>query len=195
MLKKGTISKVREYYLEHYKDEHIFLNALREFFDRPDLDRGGGLEATPEEENLFMEWLFFNYKLKNGKTMLEDFYKNNPFNLSNQDLSIYKDLQENTYGFYQVKKVDVGEGMILKNLQTEREYYVNEFQGTLNIEKESIITGRIGKVGDHHELVGSDSLILPIHFSKEFLKSFRIKDQLTPKIIWEIIFKNRPHFA
>lgn len=182
MLKKGTISGVREYYLEH--DKTIFLDALREFFDRPDLDSGNELETTQEEENLFTEWLFFDYKLKNGKTMLKEFYDSNPFDLSKKDLSIYKDLQENIYGMFKVEKVEVGEGLLLKDLLTGKKYYVHEFSGSLGMKNGVIMFGRVGKVEDHYELVGCDATTISVNFGESFLKEFRkFKDKLTPKII------------
>jgi len=190
MLKKGTISKVREYYLDLYQD--IFLRALREFFDRPDLGQGGDLEATQEEENLFTEWLFYDFKMENGKTMLEDFYDTNPFSLSKKELSVYKDLKKNIYGLYKVLGVKAGEGLTLKNIQTGRKYFVHEFSGSLGINKGIIMSGRVGRVGHHYELVGSDGLIIPLSFSKKYLKMFQDDDnQITPKFIRGIVHKQK----
>jgi len=182
-MKKGTISTVRDYYLGR-DGEDIFLDALRKFYDRSDLDKGGQLKTTPQEECLFTEWIFFDYKLKNGKTMLEDFYDTNPFKLPVKELSIYKDLQENIYGLYEIKNIETCKGMTLKNIYTNKTYYVQEFSGTFNVDKGDILTGRVGKIIDHYELVGSDPLILPLKFGKGFLKFFRqTKDHLTPKAI------------
>jgi len=190
MLKKGTISKVREYYLE--KDDSIFLDALRKFFDQPDLDRGNQLETTPEQENLFTEWLFFDYKLKNGKTMLEDFYSVNPWNLSKEELSTYKDLQTNIYGMYEVEKVHIGQGMSLRNLQTRKRYYVQEFSGTLNIKEGAVLFGRVGKVADHYELVGCDATVISVNFGQNFLRELKkVKDHFTPKTTSSLYTKER----
>lgn len=188
MLKKGTISKVREYYLE--QDETIFLDAMREFFDRPDLRSGNEMETTQGEENLFIEWLFFDYKLKNGKTMLKDFYESNPFGLSKNDLSIYKNLQENIYGLYKIKKVDVGRGLYLENLRTMKKYFVHEFSGSLEAKSGDSVFGRIGKVEDHYELVGCDATVISANFGENFLNDFRkFEDTLTPKTIRGICAK------
>lgn len=180
MLKKGTIKNVVTYYLD--RDNDILLDALRQFFDRPKLGRGSKLEITHEEEGLFNEWLFFEYKLKTGKTILEDYYESNPQNLSKKDLSVYKDLQDNHYGMYRVERVIIAQGISLIDLQTNKKYYVRELSGSLGVEKGYIIFARVGKVGNHLELVGCNAATISVAINDQFLKEFnKSTDKLSPK--------------
>lgn len=181
-MKKGTISEVRDYYLE--KDKNILLDASKEFYGMPSGNKNTIFTTIQSVGNLFYEWLFYDYKLNNNKTMLEDFYKTNPFHLSSQELSVYKDLQDNEYGLYKVLQLKFGEGLSLENIISHKKYFVEEFSGTLGVNTGDLITGRIGKVDDHYELVGSDPFVLPFSFGELFLKLMKTtKEKFDPKFV------------
>ena len=156
MLPRGTISKIREYYLDHHKYKKEILRAMQEFFEYPDLGPEKKLEIGEYDEILLNEWLTFDFKFSDGQGMLEKYYNDNPHKLPLYKLSVYKHLQENYFGFYEVLEVNIGENMLLKNLKDDKEYRVKEVAGTMNLHKGDAIVCRVGNVGDHYELVGCD---------------------------------------
>lgn len=186
MLKKGTLTKIYEYYYTIPKYEKEILKALKEFFNRPNLGQDGSLEMNEKSEGLFNEWFLYDFVLNNGKTVLADFIEENPLKLSKEDLILYKDLlNTNEYGLYKVIRVDINQGLMLQNLQTEKEIYVQEKSLTVQVFSGDMFFGRTAKVGDHNELVCADSF----GFSDldETLKEL-LKRKITPKEVhdsWE----------
>jgi hypothetical protein len=189
-MEKGTIPKIFDYYFGKAQFKEEILRALREFFNKPDLKAGGKLETREEDEALFNEWFIFDFKLGNGKTPLEDFYEKNPYNLNMVRLQTYKDLQDNHFGFYKVKDIRLGEGLTLENLQTGKVYQVREFAATFGLKKEQVFSARVGRVGDHYELVGSNPSFGPVKFDKTLEDLFRKeKKELTPKTLRDSFLK------
>lgn len=188
----GAIEKVFNYYFSPRFDDEL-KQALRQFFNQKDLERigkAGGPKGRDEE--IFNEWFLFDFKLTNGRTPLENFYETNPYNLKMVRQQVYKDLQENDFGLYEVKEVRLGEGLTLENLQTGRIYQVREYAATFGLKRGQIFSARVGKVGDHYELVGSNSCFGPVKLNKTLKKSFQeMKEKLNPKILHHYLFKQQ----
>jgi len=187
MLPKGSIARIYEYYFTtpRYGDE--VLRAMREFFDRPDLDRGASLEMNDKSEGLFNEWFLYDFVLPTGETPLQNFVKENSLGLSAVEMELYKNiLKTNIYGLYEVKKIDVDEGLALKNLQTGKESYVREKSLTRQVQPGSVFFGRIGKVDDHYELIGADTFSIQAA-GDEIMSHFHgMKFKITPKFAHDI---------
>lgn len=184
-MEKGTISKIIDYYFGKAKFKEEILRALREFFNRPNLGPRERLEPWDEDDGeMFNEWFIFDFKLSNGKTPLENFYEKNPYNLNRTLLQVYKDLQDNHFGFYKVKEIRLGEGLTLKNLRTGKVYRVREFAATFSLKEEQVFSGRVGRVDDHYELVGANPSFGPVKLNPA-LENLLGKDkrELNPKIL------------
>ncbi|MCD6528463.1 hypothetical protein J7K44_02395 [bacterium] len=189
-MKKGTISKIFDYYFTKPQFKKEIIRALREFFNKPNFKPGDKLEISERDIEMFNEWFIFDFKLTNEKTPLEDFYERNPYNLKPASLKVYKTLQDNHFGFYKVKEVRLGKWLTLENLQTRRVYKVKEFTATFYLEKGEIFSGRVGKVIDHYELVGANASLFPIGANVELEEIFRKeKIKLNPKILRDIFLK------
>lgn len=187
MLPKGSIAKIYEYYFTTPRYREEVLRAMREFFDRPDLDRGGSLEMNDRSEGLFNEWFLYDFKLANRKTPLSDFIEENPLQDSKNDIALYRTiLKSNEYGLFEVLGVDIDKGLMLKNLQTGKETYVSERKLTSQVGIGSIFFGRIGMVDNHYELIGADTFSIQAT-GDEIKKYFHgMKFELTPKIAHDI---------
>ncbi len=195
MLPKGSISKVYEYYFTTPRYGDDIMRALREFFDRPDLDRGGYLETDEKSEGLFNEWFLYDFLLTNRKTALADFVAENRLELSVTGMALYQNLLEtNIYGLYEVTSIDIDVGLMLKNLQTAKEVYVQERKLTLQVKPGSVFFGRVARVGDHYELVGADTFSIDAldRTTKKSLRKMGFK--LTPKIAHDIWKRQFNHF-
>jgi hypothetical protein len=186
----GTISKILDYYYKKDKYKEELTNALRQFFDKPDLASGGELDYKENDMGFFNEWFMFDFRLKNGRTLLQDFCDKNPYNFSILRLQQCKDILDNDYGFFEVSRVDVGEGMKLKNLNTNMEYQVKEHTATFQLKTGDILVNRVAKVGDHFELLGTDgSPILADGTKSSIYKLLVGISNLNPKIIRDAFVK------
>lgn len=186
MLPKGSIAKVYEYYFTapQFKDE--VLRALREFFNRPDLDKGSFLETNKKSEGFFNEWFLYDFILSNGQTVLENFIATNPFKLKDKEMELYRKLLNNKYGIFEVIDLKLGKSITLKDLQTGKQWFVQEYKGTFSLKKGFLLFGRIGEVSDHYELIGADSFMLE-GVNEKVRKYFRNKKfKFTPKEVNEV---------
>ncbi len=175
-MQKDFISRLLSYYRNSPKFDDEISRALKEFFSE-------GLKDVFDEmlEPYFNEWLIFDFKLKNGMTLLEDYYDRNPHKLPMYQLQVCKNLQNNIYGMFEVKQVDVGEGMELLLLSTGEKYYVNEYLGTFDLKKGNVFFNRISKVGDYYEMVGANSFMFDIKLTPSFRKILKSSDEkMTP---------------
>jgi len=176
-MKKGSIANV----LNHYSKDPSFKPELRraiiEFYDLDEsFQLGDAIKTLPGDEQRFGEWLLFEFKLEDGETSLEDFIKNNPLQYSPSKLRFYKEIQENEYGIFEVLQTRLGVSLTLRNLQTGKKYQVKEYMGTFSLQKGNVISGRVGKVENHYELVGSDSLLLTEKIDRKTTESL-LKDK------------------
>ncbi len=179
-MEKGIITRLLNYYLGNPKFEKEILRALRRFFNRPELTFGEKFDIVEKDKGKFNEWLMFDFRLKNKKTLLQDFCQRNPYNLSPFKLQAYKDLQDNEYGVFEVLEVKIGEGLKLKNLRTEKEYWIREYSATFQIKEKGLLVVRIVRTGDHLELAGGDVYGLPKEM-KTFLGRLVVDPRLNSK--------------
>lgn len=189
-MRPNTIPRLLDYYFKNEEFAEEIRRARNYFF-------GGKknreeIEINEDIAGHFNEWLVYDFALENGKNLLRDFCDRNPCNLQEGDLKIYKDLQDNEYAMFEVLKVEKGKGLELLSLQSGREYFADEFMGTFQIAKGNIFPGRVGKVGNRWELVGTNSLLFNIKISKEMKEYlFSAKDKITPKTIYDIFLSKR----
>jgi len=182
-MEERIIQRLLEYYFETpaFRDE--MFKALRQFFNRPNLLPGDRLKMEDRDEEIFNDWLVYDFRLKNKKTLLEDFCQRNPCRLSDIELQAYYNLQQNEYGLFEILKDKSGKGLKVKNLKTGKKYEVKEFMGTFQAEVGELLIARVGKVGDHLEFVGADCYKLPVESKSFYLGKLGSKRKLNPKVV------------
>lgn len=180
-MKKGTTHKLFDHFFDNHTNEVI--PAMCEFFDNNDIASKRRLNFQNEyEEGLFMEWVAFDHRLQNGKTLIEDFIAKNPLKLNAKELTVYKDLQMNKYGMYEIVKVKRDKYIDLENLQSGKLYRVIEKRGTHGAKAKTTWFCRVGKVGGHWELVGSNPIGYPVYHTKRMKALLRQdKTPMSPK--------------
>ncbi|MFH1385575.1 MAG: SEC-C domain-containing protein [Patescibacteria group bacterium] len=184
-MQSGIIQHTFEYYTSspNFKDE--IERGLLYFFNLKSLQDLAGLNISSQEMAWFNDWFTFDFVFKNGKTSLENFYQINPYNFSSEKLQIYQDLQTNEFGLFEVLKVDQGKGLMLQSLQTARVYYVQEKSATYQLDPGDYFFSRVGRVENHFELVGADSIKWSgVNFDQS-IKNYllQLPDKLTPKTV------------
>ena len=185
-MEERIIQRLLEYYFETpaFRDE--MFKALRQFFNRPNLLPGDRLKMEDRDEEIFNDWLVYDFRLKNKKTLLEDFCQRNPCRLSDIELQAYYNLQQNEYGLFEILKDKSGKGLKVKNLKTGKKYEVKEFMGTFQAEVGELLIARVGKVGDHLEFVGADCYKLPVESKSFYLGKLGSKRKLNPKVVRDV---------
>ncbi len=183
-MEPNTIQKLLNYYYTRPEFKEEILRAIRKFFNKPKLSVGDTLELSDEsDEDAFNEWLVFDFHLKNKKTLLQDYYDTNPYNLPLYQMQIYQDLQRSIYSIFEVADIMLGYGMRLHDLRNDKEYIVQEVSGTYQTKKGALIFARVGKVGDRLELVGGNCKQLQGEAKGPQLGFFFHYRKLNPKII------------
>jgi len=189
MLPRGSIAKLYEYYFTAPQFKGEVICALRGFFNRPDLNKGSFLKTNEKSEGFFNEWFLYDFILNNGQTVLENFITTNPFKLKDKEMELYQKLLNNKYGIFEVIDLELSKSITLKDLQTGKQWLVQERKATFDLKKGYLFFGRIGEVGDHYELIGADSFTLQGVNEKvrRYLRNKKFK--LTPKEVNEIFNK------
>jgi hypothetical protein len=188
MLKKGTISRVRELYLNDIKYKKDITKAIVMFFkDSPYSKQGENLLfRSLQEEGLFNEWIFYDFKFSDGKGMLEKYYYENPENIPEYRRVIYKNLMENYYGLYEVLEIRLFSGLKLKRIEDSRIFDVYEMSLTTQINIGDVFFTRVANVGDRYELVGADTCLFQLSRLSENQRMLQLKEfsklkNLTPR--------------
>ncbi len=181
----NSIQKLLNHYSKpEFKNE--LLNAIKTFFNAPDLGPEKKLEATDREMDMFNEWFVFDFLLNNKRGLLQDFYEENPYNQKFEKLQIYKDLQENIFSTFEISKIDPEKGAYLKDLRSEKEYFVEKDLIIFKILEGDIIFTRIVKINNRYEMISNKetTLLFPPFAKKEVLKILPdTKEKLTPKTL------------
>ena len=174
MLPKGSIQKIIEYYTTRHEFDEDMERAILEFFELEDMEALGTLLMDEISMGLFNEWLVYDFKMPDGKTLIEDFAQKNPENLSQQTLSFYRNLiNTNHYAYFEVQKVLPEEGLVLEDIVTGKVYDVKEKSATRVLKEKTIFYGRVGKVNGNWELVGANTSYLPIQITERVKDLFR----------------------
>jgi len=202
-MKKGTIAKIHDYYdsRAEYEDELIrsfkqFFNIKKRNYDLDDLRRDATeMSQDTIAEGAFNEWVVFDFKMKNGKTFVQDFYETNPLELPAYRLEVYKNLNDSKFGAFEVERVDLGQGLGLRRLSDDKKIYVKECAATYDLEPGFIISGRIGKIDEHLKLVGSNPILCMNKAPYKNLIDFLCKKNLNNKLLRDFLIKETEKFG
>ena len=192
MIKKGTISKVREFYMNNHEYTNDIQRAFKIFFEQNESFKSGKLSPSIFEEGFFNEWLTYDFKFSNGKGMLEKYYYENPENIPEYRRKIYKDLIENYFGLFEVIEVFLFKGLKLRRVDDFKEFNVSEVSLTTQVNEGDLFFSRVGKVEDRYELVGCDSAAFRLSEIPEKERRLKIKElskfgKMTPIIALQIL--------
>jgi len=139
-------------------------------------------------QGLSGEWILFDYKPKNGKTLVEQYYFSNPDDLNKTELRELKQIIESqslhllqTYAGSQPPYV------FLQSVFTDKKFKVFDRAMSQSIGNlPGSFFGRIAKIGKIYYLVGSNPIIFPIRHTQRAIKIFA-KEKTPPPTLREII--------
>ncbi|MDO8657791.1 MAG: hypothetical protein Q7K55_03560 [Candidatus Levybacteria bacterium] len=125
-------------------------------------------------EELFLEWLIFDYKLSSGATFLIEYVLRNPDKLSEGTLNQFEQIVKTQfYSQFEILNIKKGEWVEVENLFTGKVYKVSEKKGSETLSEKGVIPGRIAKVEGKWYLVGANSIYFPITHTERAKKNMR----------------------
>ncbi len=125
-------------------------------------------------QGLSGEWLLFDYKLKNGKTLIEQYYFSDPDNLNKTELSELKQIIESqSLHLLQTYAGSQSPYVFLQSVFTGKKFKIYDRAMSQSIDSLQVsFFGRIAKVGKIYYLVGSNPIIFPIRYTQRSIKIF-----------------------
>jgi hypothetical protein len=137
-------------------------------------------ELKTEWEELFLEWLIFDYKQTGRMTFLTEYVLKNPDKLEKQVISQFEQIvKTHFYSMFEIQEIKKGEWFILEDIFSGKTYQVYEKKGTLIIKGKGAIPGRIAEVNGCWYLVGANPIHFPVAYTdkfKENVKKMKIKN-------------------
>lgn len=163
----------------HYATSHkdYLSNATIEFFgeDEPK----DFIPLNDMVDRLFLEWFIFDYKDENGSTFVKKYMEKNPNKLSNKVLDEIKQIFETgSYQMFQIEGVEAGNIVNFYGLEAGKVYKVKDYNFSKNLAGNNsggCIFARIAKINGTWNMVGADTLKLPIEFTKRMKKILKGK--------------------
>lgn len=172
---KVKFSKITNYAA---KDERIYRKAWEDFFQ--DADVYPQMEGFDDLVALFNEWFIFDFKLDSGTTPVIEYFLKNPDNLSQEAMAEFSQIVK-TQHFEMLELVDLkrGEWMKAYGMFGGKTYKIYEVSGSLTCPDYGTFWGRLAKIDNRWQLVGSNPLFLPT-ISTPRLKKVFLKDKKKP---------------
>gem|GEM_PF-1104048 len=131
-------------------------SALAEFLD------AAGIDSFEEQEesgspvplpSVFLDWYFFGRKNERGRTVAGEFADSGP-GLDPDEQEMLDASGAGRFSVFEAVEVRFDEGMKLKDIFRGDVLDVREKLATETMARWDMIGGRVGPVGDHHELLG-----------------------------------------
>jgi hypothetical protein len=187
-MEQGLVGRILKFHSEYFRAD--FANAPVEFFEE---------DIIPDEfytddqvEGLFAEWFIFDYKLTNGRLVLDNYIKENFDDLPEKEIIACKNLLDNEFGFFLVKKVDKGKGLTLESMMRNKIYEVQEKNGTKTVSGNEVMVTRVARVDDHWEIISSEGFVFgKFTFDKNIIKRWQNDKhhKFTPKEFYWQFYK------
>jgi hypothetical protein len=146
--------------------------AFDELFGKTDLSQ------LPISEELLSglsnEWLLFDYKPPKGKTLIEQYYFNDPDNLSPTELKqLQQIIETQSINLFQPYSKSKPPYVFLQSIFSNRRIKVYDRKLSLTIDQlQGSFLGRLAKVDKINYLVGSNPIVFPIHYTQRAIKLF-----------------------
>ena len=135
-------------------------------------------------QGLSGEWLLFDYKPKNGRTLIEQYYFSDPDNLRKTELSELKQIIETqSLHLFQTYAVSQLPYVFLQSVFTGKKFKVYDRALSQSIDSlQGSFFGRIAKVDKTYYLVGSNPVTFPIRHTQRSIKIFTKEKTPAPSL-------------
>jgi tetratricopeptide (TPR) repeat protein len=161
LLHKNLIERLDTYALQRgFKSdfETAFEFFLNRKFQIPD-DEKGMIEFQRA-----LDYFVHDYRLPDGKRVIEHFAAEQGKHLSAEERALIDDWQHSRLTAFEVLAVERGRGMRLRDLVSGEEFDVREKRGTQDLNRWEIVVSRLMRSGDHYEMGGATGLRFPARY-------------------------------
>ncbi|OPY58101.1 MAG: hypothetical protein A4E55_01184 [Pelotomaculum sp. PtaU1.Bin035] len=144
------------------------------------------------------EWFIFDYYISSGLTIIETFWEDYPYPLSDYENILVKEWALSRISLYEVNGVIPAEGLIIKDLLSRKKLKVRDINAAADIKTGSILLMRVLKVGEEYEF-STSGLALPDWCKEPLLKRLQqdrrqyYNDKMTSIRGWGAYLKERAH--
>ncbi|MCL2438359.1 MAG: hypothetical protein FWC99_04660 [Coriobacteriia bacterium] len=161
--------------LQHFYEQHpeVVDRAGQEFFAYVQVTQ----ERVPKEkiEQLFNEWLAYDFRLKTGKTALETYIYRNPDELDAQELDLMQQANDSSYvSHFWIEKVDTKSQMLtLRECSTDAHFEVRDATASQSIEDNAgLVAARLIRLDGCWYFASDPIYFLPIPSTEDKGQSF-----------------------
>lgn len=154
----GAEARLRERLLE-YAQRALpygeFERALSIFWKGRFDPRKRLLTLEEEEGPAFLEWLVYDYRLKTGRTVVEQFLIEQGNRLPPEERAILQEWQDTAVSLYEVTAVEPGVGLALQDVFSGKVFQVRDIRGSQRSAKWDLLAARLIRVHGIPELAGT----------------------------------------
>jgi hypothetical protein len=142
--------------------EEDFLQDLGESLEIfYNLQEGEEYEFDPTEEFLFLSWFLLDDGDSAGNCLMDEFVRRNSDELNLQEMQVCHALKETHLTLLQVKSVEPGVSMTLKDVFLGEEFQVSESVGSDSVPDNSVLFTRVLRLSEARFLVGAGIFLDP----------------------------------
>jgi tetratricopeptide (TPR) repeat protein len=144
---------------------------------------------------MLLDWFLFDYRLKkNNSKVLDAFINAMRPEMTVEELQVYKSFQKNILSLFEVRSLRIGKDLILRDLATEKEYWVMDTTVSRSLRKGQCAFIRVLPFQDHNILFGSVHAFskksnLDLKLTARTLRESKQDFRVTSKDLAEYLFR------
>jgi hypothetical protein len=143
--------------------------AYKEFFGELPFS-----ELETQWEELFLEWLIFDFKTSIGESFLAKYIFRNTDNLDKKTIRQFEQISKTQfYSEFEILKLKRGKWILAEDMFAGKKYTIYEKKGSEVLPEKGTIPGRIANVDGKWYLVGANSIYFPIAHTERLKKHMR----------------------
>ncbi len=152
-------------------------------------------EGAAEDKGEFHEWFITDFRLGNGKTVMEAFLEERGSVLSEKERAIVGALSESYRSIYEVQEVREGSGVTIKDVFTGVEMDIEEISGSYSLAQWDMVHMRVYAAEGIRKFAATGRL-LPRRNANDLIAylrdAYRVFHKETGGAPWSVFLKERP---
>lgn len=137
-------------------------------------------ELKSKWEELFLEWLIFDFKTSRRTSFSAEYVLKNPDKLDNKTLTQFNQIVETQfYSQFEILEIKCGQWIRVNDLLTGKNYIIYDKKGSETLSGRGMIPGRIARYENKWYLVGANSVYFPITYTeraKRYMRKMKMKN-------------------
>ena len=150
--------------------------SAREWADMPDVPVAEALAFILSFETsaqAFFDWLFFDVPGRDGATIADRFLDSRGWTLTPRAIDYIRLMRPTHLRLYQVRRVERGAGLDVRDMWTKSELFITERQGSTHLVKWDVVAARVVPHADGTNQFEGAIMALPPSAAKPLMKELR----------------------